>query len=176
MKTITQTVLLCLVGLCLTLPAVAATSLSEASASETHGMQDLLSSYEAIRLSLLEDRWDGADQAAVVHGALEQLTADGFDPAAAGVAPENAAKAVELLTEMKPAGEALAGAEDLDSARAAFYELTKNLVLYRELMSGDKPAVAYCPMAKKSWLQPKGEIGNPYHGQSMPKCGRIVSE
>jgi hypothetical protein len=32
-------------------------------------------------------------------------------------------------------------------------------------------------MHKKSWLQPAGdEIGNPYAGQSMPKCGEVVSK
>lgn len=162
--------ILSILCLCLALPSFADTQ-----AAETHGMSDLLASYETIRLSLLEDRWDGADEAAVVHGAIAQLTT-AFDAEAAGVAAESQEKAVDLLAKMKPAGEALAAAADLESARTAFYELTKNLVLYRELMTGDKPAVAYCPMAKKSWLQPKGEIGNPYHGQSMPKCGTIVSE
>jgi hypothetical protein len=31
-------------------------------------------------------------------------------------------------------------------------------------------------MAQKVWLQPKGEIGNPYYGQSMARCGEFVSE
>jgi hypothetical protein len=31
-------------------------------------------------------------------------------------------------------------------------------------------------MAQKAWIQPKGEIGNPYLGQEMPKCGDVVKE
>jgi hypothetical protein len=31
-------------------------------------------------------------------------------------------------------------------------------------------------MAQQVWLQPKGEIGNPYYGQSMARCGEVVSE
>ena len=37
-----------------------------------------------------------------------------------------------------------------------------------------EPAGAYCPMHKRSWLQPDGEIGNPYGG--MPRCGEIVAK
>ncbi len=37
--------------------------------------------------------------------------------------------------------------------------------------------VAYCPMAKKAWLQKEGEaIGNPYYGQEMPRCGSFVAK
>ena len=54
-------------------------------------------------------------------------------------------------------------------------ELTKPLVRWHELIEGPRPVVAYCPMYKRSWLQPSGdlEIGNPYGG--MPRCGEIVS-
>jgi len=69
-----------------------------------------------------------------------------------------------------------AGAHDLAATRTAFGELSKPMVRYREMVSGDRPMVVYCPMAKKPWLQPKGEIGNPYFGQSMATCGTIVSK
>lgn len=32
----------------------------------------------------------------------------------------------------------------------------------------------YCPMADASWLQAGREIQNPYMGQRMPHCGRVV--
>jgi hypothetical protein len=34
--------------------------------------------------------------------------------------------------------------------------------------------VAYCPMARKSWLQKSGTIQNPYYGTAMSDCGRFV--
>ena len=139
-------------------------------------MDGFLKAYETIRLDLLQDRWESGDAAATVKSSLQSLSSEPFNPATAGVAAKDEAKATELLGQMAVAGQALAAAADLETARNAFYDLTKPLVHYRELMTGDKPAVAYCPMAKKSWLQPKGEIGNPYHGQSMPRCGQIVSE
>jgi len=31
--------------------------------------------------------------------------------------------------------------------------------------------IAYCPMARKPWLQQDGPLANPYYGKSMPGCG-----
>ena len=78
------------------------------------------------------------------------------------------------------AAEALTGASDLGTARDAFYALSKPLVRWRAAVvaSGraedELPVVVYCSMAKRSWLQPAGTIGNPYHGQALAECGEIV--
>lgn len=61
-------------------------------------------------------------------------------------------------------------------ARAAMGELSKPLVRFREMATGEKPVVVYCSMEKKSWLQPEGEIGDPYLGQKMATCGQVVSK
>ncbi len=68
---------------------------------------------------------------------------------------------------------AVAAAKDMASARTAFAALSDEMIRFRAGASGDRPAVAYCPMEKKSWLQPKGEITNPYVGPSMRGCGEI---
>lgn len=70
---------------------------------------------------------------------------------------------------------ALEKENDLESARLAFAALTEEVIKYRETRCCDRPAVAYCSMEKKSWLQPAGEIGNPYVDASMRKCGEIKS-
>ena len=31
--------------------------------------------------------------------------------------------------------------------------------------------LAFCPMARKSWIQEDGFISNPYHGSEMLDCG-----
>ncbi len=76
---------------------------------------------------------------------------------------------------MIAAADAMAKAKSLEPARTAFYDLSKSLVRWREgVAEGSRPSVAYCPMYKRSWLQPGQQIGNPYGG--MPGCGKIVSE
>jgi hypothetical protein len=59
--------------------------------------------------------------------------------------------------------------------RAAFGSLSKALVRYRQLVPDPAPVVVFCSMAQEVWLQPEGEIGNPYYGQSMARCGDVVS-
>ena len=43
-------------------------------------------------------------------------------------------------------------------------------------VGGDKPVVAYCSMEKKSWLQPKGAITNPYVDAAMRACGEVKTQ
>ena len=40
----------------------------------------------------------------------------------------------------------------------------------REAGLGDLQ-LAFCPMARKSWIQEDGAIANPYHGREMLDCG-----
>jgi len=65
-------------------------------------------------------------------------------------------------------------APDLEKARHAFAELSEAMIAYRkESKEEPKPVVAYCSMAKHSWLQPNGSISNPYLGAGMITCGEI---
>lgn len=68
---------------------------------------------------------------------------------------------------------AVARAGDIKSARTAFKKLNESF----EAFLNDHPdtsgkyRVAYCPMAKASWVQTGASIANPYYGRSMLKCG-----
>lgn len=162
-----------------TLPALAAglvlaggLACNSARATEAEAYGAMIQHYEQIRLALLNDRLDGvADQAAALERQARTL-ADDFDAQGAGVPAQAAGEAEGLLPEVASAAEAVAAAEDLKAARAAFGELTKPLLRYRELTGDTEVKVAYCPMAGKAWLQQDDEtIGNPYYGQSMAECG-----
>lgn len=136
--------------------------------------QDMSSHYEAIRLALLGDSLERVDEHA--KAILEQATelAEGFSPAKAGV-PESQGGDFEVaLQEIQTAASSLAAAGDLVSAREDFFALTKPMVRYRKPSGTGGTIVAYCSMAQKAWIQPEGDIGNPYMGQKMPKCGEIV--
>jgi hypothetical protein len=101
----------------------------------------------------------------------------------AGVAKAGAAMAKAIKGDSKQAlpakaaeqAEALGKAKDLEAARAAFKSLSESLV---EFVKGQKAAagtyhVAYCPMAKASWVQTGTTVLNPYMGKSMPHCGQL---
>lgn len=147
-----------------------------ATADEDSAFAAFNKNYEAIRLALLHDNMkDVAKNARAIESGAAELQGD-FSSGHAGVSDESAAACKALLPEIGQAAGRLAKATDIASARKAFGELSKPMVRYREMSSGDRPVVVYCPMAKKAWLQPDGEIGNPYYGQSMAKCGDVVSK
>jgi hypothetical protein len=140
--------------------------------------QELLEPYETIRLQLLHDHTEGvAQKGADLHRALKTLMVD-FSAERAGVSIEDAEALQELLPTLIEAAGRLAKAQDLKSARDAFYDLSRPMVRYHAMVGEKTGTVAvYCPMARRSWLQPKEEtIGNPYHGQSMAACGNVVGE
>ncbi len=70
---------------------------------------------------------------------------------------------------------ALAKANDLSAARAAFKTLSQSLIQYRAANKDVAAAYAeaFCPMAQAGWLQVGNTINNPYMGQAMLRCGQI---
>ena len=80
---------------------------------------------------------------------------------------------------IRAAALALAAASDLRKARAAFGTLGHTIMASARVSNanlGKDVRVAYCPMAKKYWLQKGDEIRNPFYGKSMLDCGRFVEQ
>ena len=150
--------------------------ITRAHAEETTAYQEILSHYDAIRLSMLNDEMrDVVKHARAIEDRVAALRAM-FDAHDAGVPPEKAAECQALLPELGEAAERLAEVEDLSKAREALFDLSKPLGRYRKLAGTEGSMVAYCPMAEKAWIQPHGEIGNPYMGQEMPTCGNRIAD
>lgn len=113
----------------------------------------IFTGYEAARLSMLKASIPD------VQSSARQLAA----AARAERQPAIAAKA-----------EALASARDIAAARGAFAALSDEVIKFRAgVPAAERPPVAYCSMEKKSWLQPRGSIANPYVGASMRACGEF---
>jgi len=114
----------------------------------------LFSKYESVRQSLLKEDLAGAKK----HAAA--LATD--------------AKTAKNATVAELA-QSVAKSNDLDGARRSFSMLSDELIKVRNTTKGARPAVYHCPMVKKSWLQPKGQIGNPYDS-AMAMCGVLKAE
>ena len=124
-----------------------------------------------------------ADLDALLHPYLRiqrALAADSVD----GVAASALALATAAMKQgsrgaaVKAAVNPFAQARDVAAARQAFGGLSEAILRYASaagIALGDRASVAYCPMARKYWLQ-KGDntIRNPYYGARMSDCGRIV--
>jgi hypothetical protein len=80
---------------------------------------------------------------------------------------------------VKVAVNPFAQATDLPTARAAFGGLSDAVLRFAAAAGvtfADRAAIAYCPMARKYWLQKGDTVQNPYYGKQMSDCGRIVSD
>ncbi len=144
-------------------------------AGQPSSFEVVMQHYEPIRLALLADSMEGVSKnGTAIAEELRGLQAE-FTDQKVGTSGEVAKTVQGQLPAMIAAADALAKATSLEPARSAFYDLSKPLVRWREGVAADsRPSVAYCPMHKKSWLQPGQQIGNPYGG--MPGCGQIVSK
>jgi protein SCO1/2 len=117
----------------------------------------VLTAYLAIQRAL------AADSLAGVKDRARDILVDGEKSGPAGQPVAAAARAFERVT-------------DLASARAAFGTLSDAMLSTakragRPLDAGVK--VAYCPMARKYWLQTGETLDNPYYGATMRTCGRF---
>jgi hypothetical protein len=111
-----------------------------------------------------------------VQGALVQDSLQGLSGAGTAIAKAIQADSKHALpAKVAEQADALGKAKDLESARAAFKTLSDTLI---EFVKTQKAAagtyhIAYCPMAKASWLQTGKTVMNPYMGKSMPHCGQL---
>jgi hypothetical protein len=113
---------------------------------------DIAAPYLRIQTTLAADSIDGvADAANAIVKAAGALGDDGASIVAA-------ARAVAL-------------ADDLTKARATFGLLSDALIAHADEAGLGELKVAFCPMARKSWIQADGEIANPYYGSAMLTCG-----
>ncbi|HPF70553.1 MAG TPA: DUF3347 domain-containing protein [Candidatus Krumholzibacteria bacterium] len=135
--------------------------------------QDISMSYLKIQTALAGDSIDGVAAAAQAIGASASA-GDELDAAGLGVAADKVDAARALLPKIAASAGAMAAAKDVKAAREAFVGLSEGVVALRDIAVGERPVVAYCPMAKHEWLQAAGAVANPYYGSGMLRCGSIV--
>ena len=104
---------------------------------------------------------------------------EGADMAAMGEGHDAWMAAAPTVAER---ASALAGAGDLDGARAALPALTEAFVAGVERLGtgGQTLFVQHCPMAFDNegadWVSAEREVRNPYFGDAMMSCGRVTQE
>ncbi len=126
---------------------------------QTHGERSLAEPYLKIQDNLSKDTIEGLSAAATeLAKRASKMHADD-----------------SLGNEIKEAAEHLSKSGDIKSARTHFKKLSQLMVRWQSTAKPKGVKVAYCSMAKGSWLQKEGEIANPYYGSKMLKCGEWVN-
>ena len=144
-----------LVLIFLVLPALAG--------SATVPVDQLLGKYYLIQKSLAADSTSGVSQSAAgIQKISRQAAAEETKEKAQLMAISDAAAKLQTT--------------DLKTARKGFGDLGDSLITYLKTAGAKRnpPYQFYCPMAKKSWLQPDKQVRNPYYGSEMPTCGELV--
>lgn len=107
-----------------------------------------------------------------------QLVSDKFETVQtqARTISEQAGKMGKAGEGLRSAVSALERAADIKAARDAFGPLSEAVIAAARAggwadVSGLK--LAYCPMARRSWLQSAEAIQNPYYGKAMATCGEF---
>ncbi|GEM_PF-5803825 len=124
--------------------------------------------YDAVRIALTDDhlsivRTEGSKlRAAAQAEAVWARTATGRGP-----------ELVIPWTNVAVAAAKIEKAATITDARKAFGEASEGIRSAMTIAGRDDLLVAYCPMVKLRWIQPRGELRNPY-GSRMPNCGQIV--
>lgn len=124
--------------------------------------------YDALRLALSADRLPAAQKEAARLRTAAQAE-EAWAKTATGRGPE----LVKPFTNVAAAASRIERASSITDARKAFGESSEAMRAALKIAERDDFLVVFCPMVKLHWLQPKGEIRNPY-GAAMPNCGRVV--
>ena len=138
--------------------AVSAQKPAPAAPHSTEATRALVKSYLEVQTALAEDRFDD------VKGPARSIASQAAALGAGGA-------------ELAKAATAFVNAADLAAARTAFGPLS-DAVIARVRAEGSSEVasqlkLAYCPMARKSWLQSGEQVRNPYYGTKMLTCGEL---
>jgi hypothetical protein len=147
-----------------------------AAAAPDTAFADIDTHYQALRLALLKDSTQGVQTHAESIMKIAATLQAAPTAARADVDGADLDGLKELLPQVVARAKALAAAKDIGAQREALKKLTQPLVRWHEKLTGEKPRLVYCSMERGAWFQPNGEIGNPYGGSRMPRCGSFVGE
>ena len=105
-----------------------------------------------------------------IQATLAADSTDGVSDAAKAIV-KAAGELGDTGTSIVAAARAVSLADDLTKTRAAFGLLSTAVIRHANEAGLGDLKVAFCPMARKSWIQESGDIANPYHGSAMLTCG-----
>jgi len=137
----------------------------------TGHLSALVDRYLAIKNALAEDQFEEAQIQ------LDNFRTEVTQSAAMNNHPEHSAMHQKHHAAMVRAVEAGAKSQNIEELRAAFAEISNNLVMALENQdySGKELYWQYCPMAESregaNWISEQKGISNPYMGTKMPNCG-----
>ena len=86
---------------------------------------------------------------------------------------------MKVVNDLKEDAEHISETKEITHQRDHFMSLSKNLYLVIKVSKSETPVYyQFCPMANKgkgaNWLSLENKIKNPYYGNQMLTCGKVV--
>lgn len=127
------------------------------------GLSNLLSQYYSIKDALVA----GNSTAASSNAALFSKTLAGIDAIAISA---------EGMTGLQKQATAISETKEIKKQREYFADFSAQMVtLAKTGKLGTQPVYQqFCPMIKASWLSSDKAIKNPYYGNAMLSCGKVL--
>jgi hypothetical protein len=138
--------------------------------------QQLYNHYFALSNALAQDSVPEAKKSASDFGSTISALLEGQsknEPVQAQDLPREEKETIRRsLATLANLSKTIANVDKLDQMRKPFEEMTSIMGRLQGLTKIQADEY-YCPMVKKTWLQPKDskEVRNPYAGKSMRSCG-----
>ena len=90
--------------------------------------------------------------------------------------PEGKTITGDSWNEILKHSEKISDSKDLKAQRQNFADLSLEMIVLakKSKLSTELVYTMYCPMKKASWLSSSATIKNPYYGNSMLTCGKVV--
>ena len=86
---------------------------------------------------------------------------------------------MKVVNDLKEDAEYISDTKDITNQRNHFMSLSKNLYTVIKVSKSETPIYyQFCPMANKgkgaNWLSLENKVKNPYYGNQMLTCGKVV--
>ncbi len=142
-------------------------------AQSNSGIQPVLNSYMALKDALVK-----------TDGAASSSMAKDLKTAIEGVKMNELSSEVhtvwmKMVNELKEDAEHINETKEIAHQRDHFMSLSKNMYSLIKVSKLSTPVYyQYCPMANKgkgaNWLSLENKVKNPYYGNQMLTCGKVV--
>ncbi|WP_443937266.1 DUF3347 domain-containing protein [Pedobacter sp. MW01-1-1] len=149
--------------------AFATTNYSFAQSKTSTALNQVLTTYYAVKNALATDKKDVAiEKAKILATKVEAVPHKEFPADQHNVWMEQSAIMKSKIVE-------LTAAKDIKAERKAFEGISNAMITSLKTIKFNNATtyVEYCPMAKASWLNEKKDIENPYYGSMMFDCGSV---
>ena len=154
--------------LCITLFGV-----NTVNAQQVSSLKPVLDNYLALKDALVKtDGYSAAEKSVLLLKSITAVEANSLQ------ADENVAW-MKVSNDLKVDADHISTSKEISKQREYFMSLSKNMYSVIKVAKSETPVYyQFCPMANKgkggNWLSLENKVMNPYYGNQMLNCGRVV--